>query len=156
MRSGARLCLLALSCFLLLAASSDTEQPLHGYSAASSRSQRRGAKFRAIPGPRTSVTTAASLRLPPPRGLALCNDTRNGCRPSPKTGAQKQTSRLRRAPKVCVVEFARAHKIHRQTAGAGAASIPPQPASGTASDPQRSLADGDVTRRWFRQLRHSG
>ncbi len=52
MRSGARLCLLALSCFLLLAASSDTEQPLHGYSAASSRSQREWeTKFRAIPEP---------------------------------------------------------------------------------------------------------
>ena len=52
MRSGARLCLLALSCFLLLAASSDTEQPLHGYSAASSRSQRDWeTKFRAIPEP---------------------------------------------------------------------------------------------------------
>ena len=52
MRSGARLCLLALSCFLLLAASSDTEQPLHGYSAASSRIQREWeTKFRAIPEP---------------------------------------------------------------------------------------------------------
>jgi len=52
MRSGARLCLLALSCFLLLAASSDTEQPLHGYSAASSRAQREWeTKFRAIPEP---------------------------------------------------------------------------------------------------------
>ena len=52
MRSRARLFLLALSCFLLLAASSDTEQPLHGYSAASSHSQRDWeAKFRAIPEP---------------------------------------------------------------------------------------------------------
>ena len=52
MRSGARLCLLALSSFLLLAASSDTEQPLHGYSAASSRIQREWeTKFRAIPEP---------------------------------------------------------------------------------------------------------
>ena len=52
MRSGARLCLLALSSFLLLAASSDTEQPLHGYSAASSRAQREWeTKFRAIPEP---------------------------------------------------------------------------------------------------------
>jgi N-acetylated-alpha-linked acidic dipeptidase len=52
MRSGARLCLLSLSCFLLLAASSDTEQTLHGYSAASSHSQRDWeAKFRAIPQP---------------------------------------------------------------------------------------------------------
>ena len=52
MRSGARLFLLALSCFLLLAASSDTEPALHGYSAASSRSQRDWeTKFRAIPEP---------------------------------------------------------------------------------------------------------
>jgi N-acetylated-alpha-linked acidic dipeptidase len=52
MRSGARLFLLALSCFLLLAASSDTEQALNGYSAASSRSQRDWeTKFRAIPEP---------------------------------------------------------------------------------------------------------
>ncbi len=52
MRSGARLFLLALCCFLLLAASPDAEQPLHGYSAASSRSQREWeTKFRAIPEP---------------------------------------------------------------------------------------------------------
>jgi len=52
MRSGARLCLLAVSCFLLLAASSETEPPLQGYSAASSRSQREWeTKFRAIPEP---------------------------------------------------------------------------------------------------------
>ena len=52
MRSGARLFLLALSCFLLLAASPDTEQPLNGYSAASSHSQREWeTKFRAIPEP---------------------------------------------------------------------------------------------------------
>lgn len=52
MRSGARLLLLVLSCFLLLAASSDTEQPLHGYSTASSRNQRDWeTKFRAIPEP---------------------------------------------------------------------------------------------------------
>jgi N-acetylated-alpha-linked acidic dipeptidase len=52
MRSGARLFLLALSCFLLLAASPKTEQPLNGYSAASSLSQRDWeTKFRAIPEP---------------------------------------------------------------------------------------------------------
>jgi N-acetylated-alpha-linked acidic dipeptidase len=52
MRSGARLFLLALSCFLLSAASPDTDQPLNGYSAASSRTQREWeTKFRAIPEP---------------------------------------------------------------------------------------------------------
>ena len=52
MRSGPRLFVLVLSCFLLLAASPDTEQPLHGYSAASSRSQRDWeTKFRAVPQP---------------------------------------------------------------------------------------------------------
>ena len=52
MRSGPRLLVLVLSCFLLLAASPDTEQPLHGYSAASSRSQRDWeTKFRAVPQP---------------------------------------------------------------------------------------------------------
>src|SRR3954469_8521030 len=52
MRSGARLFLLAFSCFLLSAASPDTEQPLNGYSAASSRTQRDWeTKFRAIPEP---------------------------------------------------------------------------------------------------------
>ncbi len=52
MRLGTRLFLLALSCFLLLGASSDTEQALNGYSAASSRSQRDWeTKFRAIPEP---------------------------------------------------------------------------------------------------------
>src|ERR1700687_5323959 len=52
MRSGARLFLLVLSCFLLLAASPETEQPLNGYSAATSRSQRDWeTKFRAVPEP---------------------------------------------------------------------------------------------------------
>jgi N-acetylated-alpha-linked acidic dipeptidase len=52
MRSGARLFLLALSCFLLAAASPDTDQPLNGYSSASSRTQRDWeTKFRAIPEP---------------------------------------------------------------------------------------------------------
>jgi len=52
MRSGARLLLLALSCFLLLAASPETEQPLNGYSAATSRTQREWeTKFRTVPEP---------------------------------------------------------------------------------------------------------
>ncbi len=52
MRSGARLFLLVFSCFLLLAASPETEQPLNGYSAATSRTQRDWeTKFRAIPQP---------------------------------------------------------------------------------------------------------
>src|ERR1700681_4089559 len=52
MRSGARVILLVLSCFLLLAASPETEQPLNGYSAATSRTQRDWeTKFRAIPEP---------------------------------------------------------------------------------------------------------
>jgi N-acetylated-alpha-linked acidic dipeptidase len=52
MRSCARLFLLALSCFLLSAASPDTDRPLNGYSAASSRTQRDWeTKFRAIPDP---------------------------------------------------------------------------------------------------------
>ncbi len=52
MRSGARLFLLVLSCFLLLAASPETEQPLNGYSAATSHSQRDWeTKFRAVPEP---------------------------------------------------------------------------------------------------------
>ncbi len=52
MRSGARLFLLALSCVLLLAASPETEQPLNGYSAATSRTQRDWeTKFRAVPEP---------------------------------------------------------------------------------------------------------
>ena len=52
MRSCARLFLLVLSCFLLIAASPEAEQPLNGYSAASSRTQREWeTKFRAIPEP---------------------------------------------------------------------------------------------------------
>src|ERR1700693_3704947 len=52
MRSGARVFLLIFSCFLLLAASPETEQPLNGYSAASSRSPRDWeTKLRAIPEP---------------------------------------------------------------------------------------------------------
>ena len=52
MRPGARLFLLVLSCFLLLAASPETDQPLSGYSAATSRSQRDWeTKFRGVPEP---------------------------------------------------------------------------------------------------------
>ncbi len=52
MRFGARLLLLALSCFLLLAASPETAQPLNGYSAATSRTQRDWeTKFRTVPEP---------------------------------------------------------------------------------------------------------
>src|ERR1700726_4436365 len=52
MRAGVQLVLLVLSCFLLLATTPDNEQPLGGYSAASSRSQRDWeTKFRAIPEP---------------------------------------------------------------------------------------------------------
>src|SRR5689334_2104825 len=52
MRAGARLSLLVLFCLLLLATTPDTEQPLSGYSATSSRSERDWeAKFRAIPEP---------------------------------------------------------------------------------------------------------
>src|SRR6266849_4574511 len=52
MRVGARLSLLVLSCLLLLATTPDNEQPLSGYSAASSRSERDWeGKFRAIPEP---------------------------------------------------------------------------------------------------------
>ena len=52
MRPGARLFLLVFSCFLLIAASPETEQPLSGYSAESSHSQRDWeTKFRAIPEP---------------------------------------------------------------------------------------------------------
>jgi N-acetylated-alpha-linked acidic dipeptidase len=52
MRVRARLFLPALACLLLLATTPDAEQPLSGYSAASSRAQREWeAKFRAIPAP---------------------------------------------------------------------------------------------------------
>ncbi|HEX3351908.1 MAG TPA: M28 family metallopeptidase [Terriglobales bacterium] len=52
MRGAARLFLLVLSCLLLLASAPDTEQPLNGYSAASSRSERDWeVKFRALPEP---------------------------------------------------------------------------------------------------------
>ncbi len=52
MRAGAPLFFLVLSCLLLLATTPDTEQPLSGYSAFSSRAQREWeVKFRAIPDP---------------------------------------------------------------------------------------------------------
>src|SRR6202162_2758032 len=52
MRSRARLFLLLFSCVSLLAASPETEQPLNGYSAASSRTQRDWeTKFRTVPAP---------------------------------------------------------------------------------------------------------
>jgi N-acetylated-alpha-linked acidic dipeptidase len=52
MRSGFRVFLLAFLCVLLLAASPDIQQPLNGYSAASSSPQRDWeTKFRAIPEP---------------------------------------------------------------------------------------------------------
>ncbi len=50
MRAGVRLLLLVPSCLLLLATTPDTEQPLSGYSAASSRVERDWeGKFRALP-----------------------------------------------------------------------------------------------------------
>ena len=67
MRSGARLFWLVLSCFLLLAASPETEQPLNGYSAATSRTQRDWeTKFRALPEPqnqRDYEQSSASVTL---------------------------------------------------------------------------------------------
>src|SRR4029077_4551009 len=52
MRAGARLSLLVLSCLLLLATTPDNEQPLGGYSAASSKAERDWeVKFRGIPEP---------------------------------------------------------------------------------------------------------
>ena len=52
MRSGARLFLLFLFCFLLLASTPDTDQTLSGYSSATSRTQRDWeTKFRAVPEP---------------------------------------------------------------------------------------------------------
>src|ERR1700732_358411 len=52
MRPGARLFLLVLSCFLLLAASPDTAQPLSGCPAAPRRSERVWQpKFRGVPEP---------------------------------------------------------------------------------------------------------
>ncbi len=73
MRAGARLFLLVLSCLLLLAASPDTEQPLSGYSAASSRIERDWeAKFRAIPeAAEPARLHAAARRASAPRRLAL-------------------------------------------------------------------------------------
>src|ERR1700693_84615 len=52
MRAGVRLVLLVLSCFLLLATTPDNEQPLGGYSSASSRTERDWeTKFRTVPAP---------------------------------------------------------------------------------------------------------
>src|SRR5436309_11510629 len=52
MRSRARLCFPVLCCLILVAAIPDSQVPLAGYSAASSRRQRDWeSKFRAIPSP---------------------------------------------------------------------------------------------------------
>ncbi len=52
MRARVRLCFLVIFCLLLLAATPDSQAPLSGYSASSSRSQREWeAKFRALPEP---------------------------------------------------------------------------------------------------------
>src|ERR1700724_3541773 len=67
MRSGARLVLLVLSCFLLLAASPETEQPLSGYSVATSRSQRRWeTKFSGVPEPQNLRDYMQHLAARPP------------------------------------------------------------------------------------------
>ena len=146
MRSGARLCLLALSCFLLLAASPDTEQPLHGYSAASSRIQRDWeTKFRAIPEPQNQRDYMQRLSARPHHvgspydkdnaewmlakfkewGLDASIETFDVLFPTPE-GARRRTGR--------------AHAIHRQAAGAGAGRRSHlQPASRTAADLQRLL-----------------
>ena len=82
MRSGAWLFLLVLSCFLLLAASPETEQALNGYSAASSHTQREWEnKFRAIPSPRTCATTCSAF--PPGRTMSVRPTTRKTPNGSP-------------------------------------------------------------------------
>ena len=73
MRAGVRLLLLVPSCLLLLATTPDTEQPLSGYSAASSRVERDWeGKFRALPeAAKPARLHAAACLAAAPRGLAL-------------------------------------------------------------------------------------
>ena len=96
MRAGVRLSLLVLSCLLLLAASPENEQPLNGYSATSSRTQREWeTKFRAIPEPAESARLHAA---PQPRvrttsARPTTKTTPSGCSPNSKSGAWTPTSR---------------------------------------------------------------
>ncbi len=164
MRSGARLFLLALSCFLLLAASPDTEQPLNGYSAASSRIQRDWeTKFRAIPEPQNQRDYMQRLSARPHHVGS----------PYDKDNAEWMLAKFKEwgldasietfdvlfpTPKVRDRRTGRAHKIHCQAAGTGAGRRSHlQPASRTASHLQRLLGR---RRRYraagVRQLRHSG
>ena len=164
MRSGARLFLLALSCFLLLAASPDTEQPLHGYSAASSRSQRDWeTKFRAIPEPQNLRDYMQRLSARPHHvGSPYDKDNAEWMLAKFKEwGLDAQHRNLRRAlshAQGARRRTGRAHAIHGQAAGAGGGRRSHlQPAGRAASHLQRLL---DRWRRHraagLRELRHSG
>src|SRR5436305_5644306 len=66
MRSRARLCFPVLCCLVLVAAIPDSQAPLAGYSAASSRSQRDWeTKFRALPEPQNLRTYMQRLSARP-------------------------------------------------------------------------------------------
>ena len=152
MRSGARLFLLALSCFLLLAASPETEQPLNGYSAASSRTQREWeTKFRAIPEPRTSATTCSGS--PPGRTTSARRTTRttpSGCSPNSRSGASTRRSR----PSTC---SSRRRRSARSKWSSRHASRPSSQEPAVAVDPtsnQQSRAAAHLQRLLDRRRRH--
>ncbi len=164
MRPGARLFLLLSSCFLLLAASPETEQTLSGYSAATSRTQRDWeTKFRAVPEPQNLRDYMQRLSARPHHVGS----------PYDKDNAEWMLAKFKEwgldaniesfdvlfpTPKDPPRGAHRAHQIHRQTAGAGAGHRSHfQPAIRTTSYLQRLL------RRWrrhrsarLRQLRHPG
>ena len=98
MRAGARLFLLLLSCLLLLATTPDAEQPLSGYSAASSRAQREWeAKFRAVPDPQNQRDYMQRLSARPHHFRRVV--------PNPKGPGRRAGG---------------ANQVHRQAARAGA------------------------------------
>ena len=124
MRAGVRLILLVLSCLLLLATTPDTEQPLNGYSAASSRAERDWEKrFRALPEPqnlRDYMQRLARARITWARRTT--KTTPNGCSRNSRSGVWTRRSRAsmsffphrKRVPRTDG-----AHQVHGQAPGAG-------------------------------------
>ncbi len=163
MRAGARLFLLVLSCLLLLAATPDTEQPLSGYSAASSRTRARlGSKIPRHPRAAEPARLHAAARRPSaPCRLALRQGQRRmDARQIQGVGPRREHREFR-----CSVSHAkrasrgtgRADQIHRQAAGAGPGRRSHlEPASRATSHLQRLLRRRRRDRAaGLRQLRHS-
>ena len=164
MRSGARLFLIAVSCFLLAAASPDTDQPLNGYSAASSRTQRDWeTKFRAIPEPQNQRDYMQRLAARPHHvGSPYDKDNAEWMLAKFKEwgldASIESFDVLFPTPKVRIVELVEPTKFTAQAAGTSAVHRSHlQPAIRATAHLQRLLGRRRRHRAaGLRQLRHPG